>query len=117
MKQKEFTIETLPNYTFRTTKISSVELLSLQSVMDFDKLENIKTVYCFILGHLETNIDGKWIKTYDEKFDLYMPRNLEDNGQALQELVMWFVVNVLHPLFQKSDELSQKQAQISEEMK
>ena len=117
MKQIEFTIENLPNYTFRTTKLSTIDLLSIQSIMDFDKLDNVKTIYSFILEHLETNIEGKWVKTYDDKYNLYMPRNLEDNGLALQELIMWFIVNVLQPLFQKSNELSQKQAQISEETK
>lgn len=108
MKQIEFTIETLPEYTFRTTKMSSIDLLSLQSIMDFDKMENVKTIYTFILEHLETLIEGKWVKTYDSKYDLYMPRNLEDNGIALQELFMWFIVNILQPLFRKSDELNQE---------
>ena len=49
---KEFTIKNRTE-TFRVTKISPIEMLSILPQIDFDNMSKTKTLYTFCLEHIE----------------------------------------------------------------
>lgn len=102
MEQKEFTIKSFPNYSFRVGKITPIEYLAINSFIDFKSFDKTEKVFTFVLEHLEVNINGVWTKVKDG--DLYMPLNLANKYNALEELVYYFLHEILMPLFQESKE-------------
>lgn len=87
---------------FRIGKISPVEILALQTQIDFNSLEQTTTTFDFILEHIEVNLVGQWVKVKNK--NLYMPVDIENDLQALQQLVVYFLTDYLAPLFKKSNE-------------
>lgn len=99
---KEFTINSLKEYTFRVSKISPVTFLALQTQIDFSDLKATETLFNFILEHIEVNINDRWFKVKDG--DTYMPMGIEEQLNCLNEIVMYFLNNVYKPVFTKSEE-------------
>lgn len=104
IKQTEFTIKSLPEKQFRVGHISSIEMLALNSQIDFTNFKTTQTVYSFVLEHLEVNIGGVWTTVKEKNCDTFFPNDLNDNFGALEELIMCFLLNILKPLFMKSKE-------------
>lgn len=102
MEQKEFTLKKLPNFTFRVGKISPVEYLTLNTFVDFNDFSKTEKCFDFILTHTEVNLNGVW--NVVKEGDLILPLNLCDNLPAMEELVYYFLHEVLIPLFQDSKE-------------
>jgi len=102
MEKKEFTISKLPNFSFRPGDISPVEYLTLNSFIDFKDFNKTKFIFDFILEHLEVNIAGKWTKV--KEGIIILPINLANNYSAMEELVYYFLHEILMPLFQESKE-------------
>lgn len=104
INQEIFRIDSRKDLEFRVGKISAVEMLGLQTQINFNSLTQTETVFTFILEHIEVNIAGVWTPVKEKGRDIYMPLNLEENLIALQELVIYFLNNVMKPLFKKSKE-------------
>ena len=102
MTQKEFTLEKLPNFTFRVGKISPVEFLTLHTFVDFNDFNKTQKSFDFVLTHTEVNLSGIW--NVVKEGDLILPLNLADNLPAMEELVYYFLHEILIPLFQDSKE-------------
>lgn len=109
MKQTEFQIKARPNLKFRVGKIGAVEMLALQTQIDFKSLVQTETVFNFIFEHIEVEIAGKWIPVKEKNREVYYPVDLEEDMNALHELLFYFLNNVVKPLFVKSNESSQNQ--------
>lgn len=105
--QTEFTIDSMQDKKFRVGKITAIEMLSLNSQIDFTNLKSTQIVYSFILEHIEVNIAGVWTTVKEKNFDTYYPNDLNDNINALEDLVIYFLLHVLKPLFTKSNESNQ----------
>lgn len=108
MEQKEFQIESLPDYTFRVKKMRAVEINAMKLYFDPDDINKLIVCQDYALQHLEVNIKGQWLPV--EKVEkngefTYWPGNLEDDDTAIQELFKWFLNNVVYAVFQKSEEL------------
>lgn len=101
MKEQVFKIKSR-NEEFRIAKMSPVELLALQTQIDFNSLQQTTTTFDFILEHIEVSIANSWTKVKDN--NIYMPINIESDLTALQELVVYFLSDYLAPLFKKSNE-------------
>lgn len=104
IKQKEFKIESRPELEFRVGKITSIEMLTLQSQINFKSRIQTNEVFSFILEHLEVKIADVWTKVKEPNREIYMPIDLEEDMMALQELVVYFLNDILKPLFLKSNE-------------
>lgn len=103
MIDKEFTISELPDYKFRVAKINGVEILALRTQIDFNDISKTQTTFKFILEHLEIYLGGQWQKVKIANREIYLPEGIEDNPIALNELISYFLNNVIKPLFQKSN--------------
>lgn len=100
MEQKEFQIEAMPNYSFRTKKLRAIEINAIAQTLDLDSIQATIQTQDFILEHLEVSIKGVWT-TVKQKND-YWPATLEDDVIATKQLVGWFLNNVVYSAFQKS---------------
>ncbi len=107
INQNEFTINSRKDLVFKVGKINAIQMLALDSFVDFDKLENIEKCYDFILKHIEVKIADTWQPVKSKDFEIYTPNGIENDYLALRELCMYFLINVLKPLFTKSKELNE----------
>lgn len=101
-----FKIEEYPDVTFRVGYIPPVELLGLQSQLDFDDFKKVTFVYSYILEHLECSHDAeepKWFQVKVPGNNTFLPAGLDNNQSAMLHLCMWVIENYILPTFRKSD--------------
>ena len=103
LEQKTFKINSRKE-EFRVGKISAIEMLTLQTQINFNSMTQTETVFSFILEHIEVNISGTWTPIKEKGRELYIPLDLEQDILALQEIVVYFLNDVLKPIFKKSKE-------------
>lgn len=100
----EFTIQSRPELVFRTKKISPVDLLALTTTIDFENFTKTKELYNFALEHIEVKDNNdKWSSAKIEGREVY---NLliEDDVMAMNELITYFLNEVVGKAFMKSSE-------------
>ena len=96
---REFNIEALPDITFREAYVSPVDLLAVATQVDFDEYEKNKTLFAFALEHIECLVETKWLPVKTAGRDVYMPFGIERNFKALNQLVQWYLENVIYEVF------------------
>ena len=106
---KEFTIKSKPEMQFRFKDISPVKMLALQTSIDFDDMDKTEKLYSFILENTEVNISGTWTQVKANKRDVYFPvmssemsKKMEKELDAMMEISVVFLNEVVKPVFQKS---------------
>ena len=99
MEQKEFTIQSMPNNKFRIAKLDPVEVLALGMTTNFEELKQTKVTMAFALEHTETYVGDKWVQVKQTDRSVYMPMGIETNFKALQELIEYFIQEVLSKVF------------------
>ena len=104
MKVREFTIESLPSLQFRTAAISPVDLLAITTQIDFDKYQQTKMLYTFALEHIEVKQGEKWFPVKLPGQEVYTPTSLGENLVALNEIITYFLNEVVAKTFTKSSE-------------
>lgn len=105
MAQTEFEISSLPGTKFRVGKISPTSLLAITTQIDFDKFKQTEVLFTFALEHLECLPDAttnNWVPVKVAGRDIYMPLGIEENLTALNELITWFLENIIAKNFTKS---------------
>lgn len=98
MENKEFNIKSL-SQTFRVSKISPIELLSLQTQINFEDFKLTSNLFTFILEHLEVRVMDVWVPVKEKNKEEYNPKGIENNIKALNELIMWFLDNIIKDTF------------------
>lgn len=101
---RELTVKSLPGITFREGQVSPVDLLAIATQVDPDDYKKNKTLISFALEHLECKVEGKWLPVKVAGREVYMPFGIERNFQALNELVQWYLENVVFEVFTGSAE-------------
>lgn len=109
IKHKEFKIKNKPNLLFRVANISPIDLLALQTQINFEDINQTKEVFTFILENVEVKILDNWVRVKLPGKEVYMPEYLEEDLLSLQQINMTFLSEILKPLFQKSSESNSKQ--------
>lgn len=99
---KEFTIKSKPETQYRFRDISPVKMLALQTTIDFDSIDKMERLYAFILENTEVNIAGTWTQVKEKGRDVYYPVGFEKEANAMLEICMTFLNEVLKPVFMKS---------------
>lgn len=103
MELKEFKINSCTQ-TFRIMRMSMIEVLALQSIMDTDNMDKLVQCYSFILEHIEVNIADRWVPVKEKGKDIYYPVNIQEDAIAQFELIRYVLTEFIKPLFQKSNE-------------
>ena len=104
MKENEtFNIEGRKE-VFRVGKISTVEILAIQTQINFNSLYQTETLFNFILEHIEVSLNNMWVSLKEKGREVYMPLDIQNDYPALQQLCIYFIKDYLQPLFRKSEE-------------
>lgn len=89
---------------FRVGKISTVEILAIQTQINFNSLYQTETLFNFILEHIEVSLNNMWVSLKEKGREVYMPLDIQEDYIALQQLCIYFIKDYLQPLFKKSEE-------------
>lgn len=89
---------------FRVAKISTVEILAIQTQINFNSLYQTETLFNFILEHIEVSLNNMWVSLKEKGREVYMPLDIQNDYIALQQLCIYFIKDYLQPLFKKSEE-------------
>lgn len=89
---------------FRVGKISTVEILAIQTQINFNSLYQTETLFNFILEHIEVSLNNMWVTLKEKGREVYMPLDIQNDYLALQQLCIYFIKDYLQPLFKKSEE-------------
>lgn len=104
----EFQIKSLKDKKFRVAKISPVDLMAITQTIDFEKYESNRVLISFCLENAEVLIGEKWLPVKVKGKDIYQPMGIEGNLDALNEIFLWMVENVISKSFTKSSESTEK---------
>lgn len=104
MTYQEFNIEAWPTHIFRVGKISPVDLMAITATINFEKFETNKTLIAFCLENAEVKVGEKWVSVKSKGREVYQPLGIENNFDALNEIFLWMMENVIGKTFTKSSE-------------
>lgn len=99
----EFNINSRPELELRITKISPIDLLAIAPTINFDDYRQNKQLFSFILEHTEIKNGTKWvlIKYFgNDNINILV----ENDAIAINEIITYFMENIIIPVFQKSGE-------------
>lgn len=99
MEQKTIDIGT---NTFRVKKMNAIEALALRTASSIENTREAQKFFNEILERVEVEVGGKWLPVKEKGRDVFYPSGIEDDAQAVQQIVEHFMNDFLHPLFQKS---------------
>ncbi len=92
------------NYEFRPSELNAIQLLSLKTRLGFTSLEQSEEIFSFILENVEVNINGTWTKVKEKNSNIFMPLDITENLSIPESIVIYYINNVIKPLFKKSKE-------------
>ena len=104
MQPREFRIKTRPDYELMIPKVSPVDILALTTQMDFESYEPTKVFYNFALEHTQIKVGEKWFPIKYPGREVYMPSEIEDDLASLNEIIEYFLREIIMPAFPKSEE-------------
>lgn len=103
MTQEEFTIENY-NYQFRFAKMNAIEVLALETQMDFNSVAQSQATIEAILEKIEVKVIDTWTPVKMKGMNVYTPDEIETNVMLVMKLVTKFTKELRDTVFQKSEE-------------
>lgn len=101
--QEEFTIENY-DYTFRVAKMNAIELLALETQLNFKGINQSQAAIESILERIEVKVGDKWVAVKMKDRQVYTPAEVEDDINLVAKLMTKFTKEIVNPVFQKSEE-------------
>ncbi len=98
MELKEFNIESRKEL-FRIGHVTPVELLSIATVLDLEKLTQVTEFVTFALEHAEVKMGETWQPVKVKGKEIYMPLGMENDFAALNEIVAVMLNEVVSKAF------------------
>ena len=100
---KEFVLDNHPNYKFRVAKIPATEIIAIARQLDLEDYKKLVTLTDYALEHIEV-IDGeKWQPVKIAGRQVYNPFGIENDLILLNDLVNYFLDEVVFKNFIKSN--------------
>lgn len=96
---KEFEVN---NYTYRIKDMNAIELLALQSQVDFSDIQSAKKCYTTIIECFEVKVKSSWLPVKQENSNIYLPQGIENDIEAIEKLIK-YMIDYLKEVFQKSN--------------
>lgn len=103
MEQKEFTVEGRKEQ-FRIGKVTPIELLSIATVLDLEKLAQVQEFMTFALEHTEVMMGETWQPVKAKGREVYMPIGIEEDIFSLNNIAAFMLQEVVQKAFTKSSE-------------
>lgn len=102
MENKEFTLKSLPNYSFRFTYMSPIDITVFAAEFNLENFKTTKEMFKYAAEHTEVKVNDVWCKVKVADKEAYMPTGIE--VKSLLEISDKFVEEYIVPVFQKSSE-------------
>lgn len=102
MEQSLFTVDGY-NFQFRLAKMNALDVLAFRTQVDFDTMENARSLFGKILENIEVQVGQDWFPCKEKNKEIYYPAELEENIDLLNKLVEYFLNGFLKLVFQKSN--------------
>ena len=100
----EKTLEYKDN-TFRIKKMNAIEALALQTSSSMKSVDATQSFFNECLERIEVKAtDDKWLPVKQKGRNVYLPDGIENDGDAIKELIEMFMREFAKPFFKKSDE-------------
>ncbi len=110
--EEEFEISTRKDLKFKFKKLSSLDVLSLSDkyvqYLTLHDSSIYKSYVDDVLRSTQVCIKEKWYNVREGN-DLYMPADLEEDYKGLRDITNEFLLLVINPVFQDSNESSNEQ--------
>lgn len=101
LEYKEFTVESSKEL-FRIGKISPVDLLAITTQVNLNSFEQTKVIFTFALEHIEVKVVETWLPVKTKDRDIYQPKGIENKLVVLNDLVTYFLNEVIAKTFTQS---------------
>ena len=102
INQEEFTIENY-NYQFRFAKMNAIEILALETQMDFKSVAQSQATIEAILEKIEVKVIDKWVPVKMKDMKVYTPDEIETDVMLVMKLVSKFTKEFMEAVFPKSE--------------
>lgn len=103
MVQTEFTVKS-SDLHFRLAKMNAIEVLALQTQVQFTNVTVATNLFNAILERIEVQCGEVWLPVKMKDKNVFAPDTLENDLALTNELVVYFMNEFLKPVFQKSKE-------------
>lgn len=98
---------TIGNFEYRIKKMNAIELLAMQTQMDFDSFDNAVKCYDTILEKIEVKMKDNWLQVKETGKNLYYPASVEEDFDTVAQLIKYFM-DYMKSVFLKSNESNEK---------
>ena len=71
-------------------------------------LAAVESFWTEVFEHISVKIDGKWCNVKEKDADVWWPMHIDEDYDTLNKLIVWFMSDIVIPVFTKSNELTQK---------
>lgn len=91
--------------TYRIRKMNAIEALALQTSSSMKSVDATQAFFNECLERIEVKVtDDKWLPVKQKGRNVYLPDGIENDGDAIKELIEMFMREFAKPFFKKSDE-------------
>lgn len=91
----------LNNNTYRIKQMNAIEVLSIQSTINFDDIDKIQKCYSNMLEKIEVKVKDQWVSV--KSGNNFYPIGIENDVKTIEELIKYFL-SYLRMVFQNSKE-------------
>lgn len=95
---------TIGENIFRIKKMNAIEALALRSASDMKTVSGAKQFFSEVFERLEVQAGDKWLSVKQKDREVYLPDGIENDFNAVQALVEFFMKEFLTPFFERSVE-------------
>lgn len=91
-------------HEFRVKKMNAIEALALKMSSNLKTVESAQTFFNAALERLEVNAGEQWLPVKQKDRDVFLPDGIQNDIDAVQELVEFFLKEFMQPFFSSSGE-------------
>lgn len=96
---------TVGKHEFRIKKMNAIEALALRTSSSMKTVESTQSFFNECLERIEVKAtEDKWVPVKQKGRDVFLPGGIENDGDAIQQLIEMFMQEFAKPFFKKSDE-------------
>lgn len=92
------------NEVFRIKQMNAIETLALNTQISFQNMQKTTALFNIVLERIEVKCGNDWLPVKEKDQDVFYPSGIENDLNAIDELITYFMNDYLKPIFMKSNE-------------
>lgn len=89
---------------FRIRKMNAIEALALRTASNLKDVEGATKFFNEVLERIEIKVGEQWLPVKQKGRDVFLPDGIENDADAIQTLVEYFMKSFMQPFFSNSGE-------------